>query len=300
MAYQLRSYRKFLAVAATAAMVATAVVPAASAASFPDVSDRYKEAVDYLEAEEITNGLADGTFGTYSQIKRADAAVWVAKALGFENFGAPDSGLRDVPERATKAVNVLKDLGIINGKTADTFGSHDSLTRAEMAKIIAIAYDLPLDGGAHPFTDVSATFTDYVKAIYNAGITNGKSETAFGANDPTTRGEFAIFIKKAEEFKVVVPDVLVSDVAGVLNDNHTVTITGKAEGVEKVVVKLPNGDKSIVADAAVVNGAFTITTEIPAAGIHEMAVYDEKGNLLYEGVADKVVDAKIEIAEIKR
>lgn len=298
--FQLRSYRKLLAAAATAAMVATAVVPAASAASFPDVTDRYEEAVDYLLANDITKGLADGTFGTHAQIKRVDAAVLVATALGFENFGAPDSGFTDVPERAVKAVNVLKDLGVINGKTSDTFAPHDSLTRAEMAKIIAIAYDLPLEGETHPFTDVSATFSDYVKALYNAGITNGKSETAFGSNDPITRGEFAIFIKKAEEFEVTLPDVLVSDVAGTLNDDNTVTITGKAEGVEKVKVTLPSGTEPIEVKANVVDGEFSVTTAIPASGIQDVAIYDEKGKLLYEGVADRVVGAKIKMAQINR
>ena len=40
------------------------------------------------------------------------------------------------------AVNVLKDLEIVDGKTSTNFGSSDPLTRAEMAKIITNAFEL--------------------------------------------------------------------------------------------------------------------------------------------------------------
>jgi len=32
---------------------------------------------------------------------------------------------------------------------------------------------------------------------------------------------------------------------------------------------------------------------MPAEGIQEVAIHDEKGDLLYEGVTDRVVDAKL-------
>ena len=196
-----KSYRKMLATALTASIVAAAFVPSASAASFPDVAGQYTDAVDYLVTNEISVGLADGTFGTQEPIKRADAAIWVVRALGYENIVAPDAGFVDVPDRAVNAVNVLKDLDIINGKTKTTFGSNDSLTRAEMAKIIANAYNLKSKGSAHPFKDVSPTFTNYVQAVYHAGITVGKDKKTYGSSDPTKRGEFAIFLMKADCIK---------------------------------------------------------------------------------------------------
>ena len=53
-----------------------------------------KNAVRYLVDNEISNGLTESQFGTDESIKRADAAVWVVRALGFENIIAPDSDLR--------------------------------------------------------------------------------------------------------------------------------------------------------------------------------------------------------------
>ncbi|MFP3471809.1 S-layer homology domain-containing protein, partial [Micrococcus sp. SIMBA_144] len=60
-----------------------------------------------------------------------------------------------------------------------------------------------------PFTDVSATFETYVKAIFEAGITQGKTDTQFGSNQDVTRGEFALFVHRAEmmEDEVVAPEV---------------------------------------------------------------------------------------------
>lgn len=294
MGFKFKSIKKFLAATVTASIVATAVVPAVSASSiidYTDVSDRYKEAVSYLVANDISVGITENQFGTDHSIKRADAAVWVVRALGFENINAPDAGFTDVPERAENAVNVLKDLGVIVGKSTTQFGAQDPMTRSEMAKIMALAYELPTEGKAHPFKDVSKTFTDYVQAIYNAGLTEGKSATSYGANDPIKRGEFAIFLLKAEEHNSYVPDVVVTNVTGVVNEDNTVTITGEVVGTEKVKIELPNGDETITIEANVVNGKFSVTTEIPEAGISEITIYDEDNNVWYEGIADEKVSA---------
>ncbi|RLQ96820.1 S-layer homology domain-containing protein [Falsibacillus albus] len=197
MAFQPKSYRKFIATAATATIVASAVAPAASAASFSDVSDRYKDAVDYLVSKDITQGMSATKFGTGMNIKRVDAAVMIAKALKLDTESAPSAGFTDVPERGQGAVNALKAAGIINGKSDTHFGASENMTRAEMAKVIANAYKLTGSEDL-PFTDVSDTFAQYVKALYENDITGGKTATHFGSNDNVTRGEFALFVYRAE------------------------------------------------------------------------------------------------------
>ncbi|MGG3739375.1 S-layer homology domain-containing protein [Aeribacillus pallidus] len=223
MAYQPKSYRKFVATAATATLVASAVTPAA-AASFTDVSDRYKEAVDYLVEKGVTNGVSETSFGTSQEIKRADAAVMIAKLLGLDTENAPDAGFTDVPERARGAVNALKAAGIINGKTATTFGAEDPMTRAEMAKVIANAYKLTGEDVELPFTDVSKTFEPYVKALYKHGITTGKNATQFGSNDKVTRGEFALFTHRTETLAVE-PEVV--SVSAINSTQAVVTFKGE-------------------------------------------------------------------------
>ncbi|OAH54488.1 hypothetical protein AWH48_07775 [Domibacillus aminovorans] len=193
MAYQSKSYRKFIATAATATLVASAVTPA-FAAGFTDVSDRYKEAVDYLVEQEITNGISETKYGTAQTITRVDAAVLIAKALDLNVENAKDAGFTDVPGRAVSYVNALKQEGIINGKTATTFGSSQNITRGEMALIIARAYDLEGNKANLAFTDVSDRYDEAVAALVDNKVTFGKTETKFGTNDSVTRGEFALFL----------------------------------------------------------------------------------------------------------
>jgi trimeric autotransporter adhesin len=206
MAYQPKSYRKFVATTATAAMVASAVAPVVSAASFTDVAPQYKDAVDFLVSTGATNGKTETKFGVYDEITRLDAAVILARVLKLDVDNAKDAGFTDVPKDRAKYVNALVEAGVLNGKTETRFGAYDKLTRVEMAKIIANAYNLKGDDVELPFTDVNDTWAPYVKALYKNGVTKGKTETKFGAYENITRGDFARFVYNAHN-ATVVPEV---------------------------------------------------------------------------------------------
>ncbi|OZI13478.1 bifunctional metallophosphatase/5'-nucleotidase [Bacillaceae bacterium SAS-127] len=200
MAYLSKSHRKFIATAATATLVATAVTPV-FAASFSDVSEDYKEAVDYLVSNKITEGMTDTTFGTALSIKRVDAAVMLAKALKLDIDNVEDSGFTDVPARAKVYVNALKKAGIVDGKTATTFASDQNITRGEAALMLAKAYDLKGDNANTPFTDVGSHYKDAVGALVKHEITSGKTTTSYGTNDDIKRGEYAIFLYKLSKLE---------------------------------------------------------------------------------------------------
>ncbi|QIZ65927.1 S-layer homology domain-containing protein [Geobacillus subterraneus] len=212
MAYQPKSYRKFAATTATAAMVASAVAPVASlAAGFTDVAPQYKEAVDFLVSTGATNGKTETQFGVYEQITRLDAAVILAKVLKLDVENAKDAGFTDVPKDRAKYVNALVEAGILNGKGDGKFGAYDNLSRVEMAKIVANAYKLEKQNdSALPFTDVNATWAPFVKALYDNGVTSGKTPTSFGAYENITRGDFARFVFKAANVNVAPAVVSVS------------------------------------------------------------------------------------------
>ncbi|WP_404356517.1 S-layer homology domain-containing protein [Cytobacillus firmus] len=232
MAYQPKSYRKFVATAATATLVASAVAPAA-AAGFSDVSDRYADAVNYLVENDITNGLTETTFGVSKEVKRGDAAVMIAKALGLDGANAPDAGFGDVPTRAKEAVNALKEAGIFNGKSATNFGFTDTMTRGEMALVIAKAYELEGDVTL-TFTDVSDRYEQAVQALVENKITSGKSETSFGTGDEITRGEFAIFLHKAETLEEAPGVVEVAGVSAINAKSLKVTFNGPVDTTKAV------------------------------------------------------------------
>ncbi|MCP3761428.1 S-layer homology domain-containing protein [Domibacillus sp. A3M-37] len=193
--YKLGS-KKSLALFTAAAVSASIVTPAS--ASFSDVTSPYKEAVNYLVEKGITTGYSKTEFGITGQIKRVDMAIMLAKALELNTSTAPASGFTDVPDRGVGAVNALKAAGLVNGKTTKLFGSNQPMTRGEMALILARAYELNDTSSALTFTDVPDRYEAAVKALVKSKITNGQSATRFGTNTPIRRGEFAIFLYRAE------------------------------------------------------------------------------------------------------
>lgn len=251
MAYQPKSYRKFVATAATATLVATAVSPAA-AAGFSDVSDKYKEAVDFVVSKGV-NGTTSSTFGTSETISRVDAAVMLAKVLGLDTENAPAAGFTDVPARAQGAVNALKAEGITNGKTTTTFGATDKITRGELAVWIQKGFDLEGTADVN-FTDVSDKYAAAVSALVANEITSGTSATTFGTTANAKRGDFALFLHRAAEgvapgvvgvSAITTNKVTVAfnkEVASLPTDN--VVVTNKATGQKQYVKSVTlNADK---------------------------------------------------------
>jgi S-layer homology domain len=289
MAYQPKSYRKFVATTATAAMVASAVAPVVSAAGFTDVAPQYKDAIDFLVSTGATNGKTPTKFGVYDEITRLDAAVILAKVLKLDVDNAKDAGFTDVPKDRAKYVNALVEAGVLNGKAPGKFGAYDKLTRVEMAKIIANAYNLKGDDVTLPFTDVNDTWAPFVKALYKNGVTKGKTETKFGAYENITRGDFARFVYNAHNATVapevtavsaINPTTLKLEGEGLKNlkaenvtvvGNKVVAITPAADGKSATVTLesklVPNEDVTV---SVTVNGEkkdFTVKFEYKVTSV---------------------------------
>ncbi|MFJ7977694.1 S-layer homology domain-containing protein [Peribacillus sp. NPDC096379] len=205
MAYKQNSYLKFVATAATATLVVGAVAPLASAASFTDVSGKYKEAVDFVVSKGA-NGFSETSFGVSQDIKRVDAAVLLVKVLDLDIEAAPASGFTDVPNRAVKYVNALKAAGITNGKSATKFDADSKITRGELAIWIQKGFELKGDGTTG-FTDVSDRYKQAVSALVTNKITSGTTPTQFGTDSHAKRGDYAMFLYKAANMNPEVAEV---------------------------------------------------------------------------------------------
>src|SRR4051794_38594054 len=195
----LKSLKKFTVSLAAAALIATAVVPVVSAEeqtydlehSFTDVNWRYEEAVNFLYLMEITKGKTPAEFGTYENLKRGDAAVILATALGLDTENAPDAGFTDLNQRVEGAVNALVEEEIVSGYTKDQFKPEEPLSRGAMAKFLVLGFGLTEYAAETPFTDASGVFESYIEALYGSGITQGKTETSYGTYQEIKRGDFA-------------------------------------------------------------------------------------------------------------
>src|SRR5690606_8014974 len=116
----------------------------------------------------ITEGETETKFGTQNSIKRQDAAVMIARTLGYKSNGDyADSGFTDVPANIKWTVDALKEAGIVDGKSKTKFGSTDFLTRNETAKIMTLAAGFDVDDSIKKtkFTDVNERFAKYVDAL---------------------------------------------------------------------------------------------------------------------------------------
>ncbi len=211
MAYNPKKYRKFVATAATATLVAQAIAPIASAAvtnvkDFTDVSERYQEAVQFLLDKEATSGKTETTFGISENITRQDAAVLLVKVLGLEvDKTITSTKFTDISARTAPYVQALLDAGITNGKTETTFGASEEIKRVELAVWIAQGFELE-GSGEIPFTDVASRYVDSVSALYDNQVAFGKTETQFGAEQQAVRGEFALFLYRAAHVETEKPE----------------------------------------------------------------------------------------------
>ncbi|RAZ80871.1 metallophosphoesterase [Planococcus halotolerans] len=174
--------------------------------SFPDIiGTKYEWALDEIEAmvaRGIITGQEDGTFKPGNSIQRQHVALMFTKAIDL-NKVVPPTPFADVPKtsRFYDEIMAVQEAGIFVGNQ-NKFYPIEKMTRAEMAKVLVVAFDIELTG-THPFTDVPANHwaAKYIGPLYSSGITAGKSKTIFDLNGEVSRAEFAAFMYRALEYK---------------------------------------------------------------------------------------------------
>lgn len=189
-----------------------AILPIQTAfAAFSDTSERYEAAVNYVVSKGYAAGLNDTQFGVSAEIKRIDAAVMIARVKGYSPTDSyPNAGFTDVPEVRQWAVNALAANGIMNGINGTTFGSNQTMTREQMAMVLATTYNLTATNMNIPFTDLNSNTKPSIAALVENNITSGTTATLFGSKDNIKRGDFAIFIYKAEMDVTTLPPEVIS------------------------------------------------------------------------------------------
>lgn len=191
---------------ALSALSLSLVLPlsAGAAGTFSDVGPRFEDEINYLAQRNVAKGYSNGTFGVNASVTRGEAVVMIVRELGVRYDGAVDPGFTDFKKGDGFYTEVAEavEQGVIQGKVAKDgsryFDPNGSLTRAEMAIILARAYDIPLDRQDIPFKDVSSTTTGKkeISAMANGGITFGYEDGTFNPYKAITRQEFAAFLAR--------------------------------------------------------------------------------------------------------
>lgn len=157
-----------------------------------------REAIQFVYDKFIINGYEDGTFRPTETIQRMHVATMLGRTVEVEKKRAIDPFL-DVKMDSPYFYDIMKmqQASVFTGDNK-MFKPHSDLTRAQMAKILVQAFDLPEASNMHPFPDVPKGHwsNDYISALYESGITTG-SEGLYLPERSVTRAEFSVFIKRA-------------------------------------------------------------------------------------------------------
>ena len=121
--------------------------------------------------------------------------------LGMLVMGGSAAGYKDVDASNDnqEAIEVLQKVGIMTGDQNGNFNPDGSITRNEMAVIMAHLLNLDYDyyRGTNPFTDVPEWAAPYVAACAAEGVIAGIGNNQFGGEMKVTAAQASLMIMKA-------------------------------------------------------------------------------------------------------
>lgn len=165
--------------------------------AFTDINNSWaKDLILEMATRDIITGYPDGTFKPSKEIDRGQVAALFDRALDLQPI-RPSKEFKDVPKNHMyyDEIQAVYRAGIFDG-TNGNFRPGESLSRAQMAKIITIAFNLKPKSEAN-LSDVKDLWVeDYVNAMYTNGITTG-SNGEYLPNKKVTREHYAAFLYRA-------------------------------------------------------------------------------------------------------
>ncbi|MEG0258303.1 MAG: S-layer homology domain-containing protein [Lysinibacillus sp.] len=146
----------------------------------------------------------DGTFRPSIAITRAEAASAIAKSLGVSMDIKQPPRFKDITILHANYQEIAKLVELEIIQNSDYFYPNNQLTRAQMTKMLALAYQFDIDSKNNSrFTDVNKTYwaKDYIESLADMGIVNGIGLNKFAPNKAVSRGHVAALIDRSLNFK---------------------------------------------------------------------------------------------------
>lgn len=200
-----------------------------------DVTANYKityvdgvlKAIEVLNKEIHFNyviGYTDGTIRPNNDISRAEVATIFFRLLTDEartQYDKTTSSFSDIKDGAwcCRAVSTLTNMGIIKGYTDGSFQPNKSITRAELATIIARF--AKLDVNTKTFSDINGHWAQKnIELAAGNGWINGYEDGTFRPNNNITRAEtFAMINRVLDRQTESVSDLLPTSDMNMWSDN---------------------------------------------------------------------------------
>lgn len=300
MANQPKKYTKFVAAAATATLVASAIVPVASAAGFSDVADTNSHAVNInaLVDAGIIQGYPDGTFKPNQELTRGQVVKMLGKWVEAQGFEIPadyatkarfnDVAVDAKDQELVKYAALVADTGVFNGSNG-ALNASGKITRENMALVLDRAFkainDTTLVELATEIEDVKvadlatakAEAREAIQALRDLGITVVEN---FNPKNTVTRGQFASFLNKTINTDAVV-ELTVKEAVAVdaktlsvtLSDDtkHTVKLEKALEANEATEVTFTINEKEYTTTVTYVVKELAVSS-VSAANAAELVV----------------------------
>ena len=200
-----------------------------------DVTANYKityvdgvlKAIEVLNKEIHFNyviGYTDGTIRPSNNISRAEVATIFFRLLTDEartQYDKTTNSFSDIKDGAwcCRAVSTLTNMGIIKGYTDGSFQPNKSITRAELATIIARF--AKLDVNTKTFSDINGHWAQKnIELAAGNGWINGYEDGTFRPNNNITRAEtFAMINRVLDRQTESVSDLLPTSEMNMWSDN---------------------------------------------------------------------------------
>lgn len=173
---------------------------------YNDTEDHWaKEEIGYLSGQGYLEGYTGGQFRPNQTINRAEsAAVFFRQQHLTETVG----DFPDVPEDfwASGKIGALQTAGIMSGYEDSTFRPANSVTRAEVAIMLANTFNFDAEAYSElDFPDIGETDRAYeaIQEVYSSHIMQGYGDGHFRPDEPITRAEFSVVLARSlnEEFR---------------------------------------------------------------------------------------------------
>lgn len=203
----------------------------AATATFKDVSasSPYYDIINRMAVQGIISGYEDGNFRPNEKITRKHAAALISRAKGstlpqtsqfvqFKDVAESNPNFQDIKK--------LQQAGLFKPDSNGNFNPNKALTRAEMARVLVVAFELEVKAN-YDFADVPSThaYSKDIRALYSNGVTTGDNGK-FMPNDGLSRAHYAVFMYRAMN----------------LDKNHVATPGGTTPGVKPAPNPTPKPD----------------------------------------------------------
>lgn len=156
--------------------------------------------LNLLLENKLFNVDEKGNIYPEKAITRAEVAGLLYNSIPMTKSIPANPGFKDVPENhpAYMAIAKLTEAGIFT--KANNFNPNAPLTRAQMAKVIAITFQLKGDGSLPSYKDITTSYwaTSYIDAVTTNKIMMGHNNGNFGVNNSTTRAQFAVVLIRVQ------------------------------------------------------------------------------------------------------